>query len=97
MELKTSKEMKIDTLKVRKRDCLRDDVELAESISQAAAAGEFYVVKVRNQFEQYMTISDRMIKELKDLGYKVDLWDKKVGWDDLHRYYKGALKVSWYK
>ena len=51
----------------------------------------------KNKVEEYPTISADMIRGLKRAGYKVHLWDNSKGWDTLHRYYKGALEVKWYK
>ena len=92
----TSKEMKINALIARKKATILDEIELGNKIVEYANNGEMMICFVKNAIEEYPTISAAFIKELRNNGYKVDLWYKD-GWDNLHRYYKGALKVSWYK
>ena len=95
--IKLSKDMKMKALKVRNQVCKEDDFELMQKIEDAAEHGEFHTYFVKNKVEEYPTISADMIRGLKRAGYKVYLWDNSKGWDTLHRYYKGALEVKWYK
>ena len=95
--IKLSKDMRMKALKVRNQVCKEDDFELMQKIESAAEQGEFYTYFVKNKVEEYPTISADMIRGLKRAGYKVHLWDNSKGWDTLHRYYKGALEVKWYK
>lgn len=94
--MRLSKEMKITALLARKKAATADDIELEDKIGEMAKEGEMMLCFVKNAFGEYPTLSAEKIKELKACGYKVDLWYKD-GWDNLHRYYKGALKVSWRK
>lgn len=94
--MRTSKEMKITALLARKKAASADDIELENKIEEAAREGEMMICFVKNAAGEYPTITAAKIKELKTAGFKVDIWYKD-GWDDLHRYYKGALKVSWRK
>lgn len=95
--IKLSKDMKMKALKIRNQVCKEDDFELMQKIEDAAEHGEFHTYFVKNKVEEYPTISADMIRGLKRAGYKVHLWDNSKGWDTLHRYYKGALEVKWYK
>ena len=92
----SSREMKMNALLARKKMAHEDDIELEQRIFEAAAAGELMLCYVKNSKDEYPTISAECIKRLKENGYKIDIWYKD-GWDNLHRYYKGALKVSWFK
>lgn len=94
--MRTSKEMKLTALLARKKAASADDIELKNKIEEAAQDGEMMICFVKNASDEYPTISAACIKELKTAGYKVDIWYRD-GWDNLHRYYKGALKVSWFK
>lgn len=94
--MRTSKEMKVTALLARKKAASADDIELENKIEEVAKDGEMMLCFVKNASGEYPTITAAKIKELKELGYKVDLWYRD-GWDDLHRYYKGALKVTWFK
>lgn len=92
----TSKEMKLNALLARKKQAYKDDIELEEKIVEMANSGELMLCYVKNSNDEYPTISAECIKRLKDNGYVVDLWYKD-GWDNLRRYYKGAMKISWFK
>lgn len=94
--MRTSKEMKLTALLARKKAASADDIELKDKIEEAAKDGEMMICFVKNASNEYPTISAACIKELKAAGYKVDIWYRD-GWDDLRRYYKGALKVLWKK
>lgn len=96
MNINESKEMRIITLKKRKEDCVQDDQELWNRIEENAKKGEFELYFIHNKKDEYPTLSEEMIKNLKEHGFKVDPWEKK-GWDNLHRYYKGPISVTWYK
>ena len=95
--IKLSKDMKMKALKVRNQVCKKDDFELMQKIEDAAEHGEFNTYFVKNKVGEYPTISADMIRGLKRAGYKVHLWYNRKGWDNLHRYYKGALEVTWYR
>ena len=96
MDIVNSKDMRTVTLQVRKKVSKVDDEELIHRIKENASDGEFELQFVRNRAEEYPTISAETIKGLQQRGYKVRVWYKK-GWDNLHRFYKGALTVTWYK
>lgn len=96
MELMDSKTMRIAALNIRKKVSKVDDQELWDRIKENANDGEFKLYFVHNKENKYPTISNEMIKQLKKKGYKVKVWYKK-GWDNLHRFYKGGLSVTWYK
>lgn len=96
MELMDSKTMRIAALNIRKKVSKVDDQELWDRIKENANDGEFELYFVHNKENKYPTISNEMIKQLKKKGYKVKVWYKK-GWDNLHRFYKGGLSVTWYK
>lgn len=94
--MKPSEETRIVALLARKQATEKDEMELDQGIQKAAAAGEMMYNYIENSNGKYPTISNEYIQELKDNGYKVDIWDKN-GWDDLRRYYKGILTISWFK
>lgn len=96
MEIMDSKTMKVAALTVRKKISKNDDEELINKIKEYANQGEFDLCFVHNSKNEYPTISNETIKTLKKKGYKVRCWYRK-GWDTLHRFYKGALEVTWYK
>lgn len=96
MELMDSKTMRMTALNIRKKVSKVDDQELWDRIKENANDGEFELYFVHNKENKYPTISNEMIKQLKKKGYKVKVWYKK-GWDNLHRFYKGGLSVTWYK
>ena len=95
--IKPSSEIKMRTIKIRNKVSKEDEFELIQKIEGAAEHGEFNVYFVKNKMDDYPTISAEMVKSLKRAGYKIHLWDTRKGWDNLHRYYKGALEVTWYR
>lgn len=93
-KLETSKEIKLIALKARREACARGEEFVWNEIRTSAAAGNFraFIYKIDNDTE--ITISAEFVKELKNKGFKVSPRDR-YGWDDLHRYYKGAIIVTW--
>lgn len=92
-----STEIKLKALKIRKACAKKDEVEVEYYINDAASHGEFQIIIIKNNENDSLTLSAEFIQKLKDNGYKIDLKDNKNGWDNLHRYYKGAIKITWYK
>lgn len=96
MDIMESKTMRMAALNIRKKDSKNDDQELWDKIKENANTGEFELYYVHTNAGTYPTISNEMIKKLKKKGYKVKVWYRK-GWDNLHRFYKGGLTVTWYR
>lgn len=94
-ELDRSKDLKMIALKTRVEHAKKDEEYLWDLMLKNAQKGEMSIFISRNAQEEYPVYSAEFIKQLKDKGFQIKLFDK--GWDDLHRWYKGALRVSWYK
>ena len=90
-----ARECRLLTLTVRQKEAKKDYRELCEKIKDAASKGELDYAYVTNEENKYPTITAEQVAELRELGFKVELWNGRAGWDYLKRFYKGALKVSW--
>ena len=100
MELENSSEMRMIALKARQVKCEQGENFIWNEIRKAAAKGEFelwaYKMVDDNGDGVEITVSEDFIKQLKKLGYKVYPREAR-NWDDLHRFYKGLLYISWKK
>lgn len=90
-----ARECRLLTLTVRQKEAEKDYAELCTKIKDAAAQGELEYIYVTNEENKYPTLTAEQVEELKDLGFRVELWNGRKGFDYLRRFYKGALKVSW--
>lgn len=92
----TSKTMRYEALKFRQDNYEDDEKEVYEYIIKKAEQGEFELILWSNSKGKDLTLSAECIKKLKDSGFKVQLMEKR-NWDNLHRWYKGGIRISWYK
>lgn len=90
-----ARESRLLAFTTRQKVAVDDYRELCEKIKDAASQGELEYIYVTNEENKYPTITAEQVVELREMGYKVDLWNGRAGWDYLKRFYKGALKVSW--
>ena len=90
-----ARECRMLTLTTRKKTAEKDYTELCQKIKDAATKGEFEYIYITNEDNKYPTITVEQLNELKELGFKISLWDRRTGWDYLKRFYKGAIKVTW--
>lgn len=95
-KLKTSKEVKLITLKARKEMAAQGEEYVWKKILEDAQDGYFRTFAYRLSEHTEITISAEFIKELRDKGFRVRPQDRD-GWDDLHRFYQGAVVVTWRK
>ncbi len=94
MELQNAEDMFILSLKNRQKQSLIDEQELITKIEEYAKNGETFIYLVRNENEEYPTLSIDFLQELKENGYTID-WTYKNGWDKAKRFYKGPIKINW--